>query len=86
MDIQMPVMDGVEATRVIREHEQKYGDHTPIIALTAHALNEQREHLLGAGFDGYVSKPIDLSVLNGEMKQVLRLQRAAEETATPGPP
>lgn len=86
MDIQMPVMDGVEATRVIREHEQKNGGHTPIIALTAHALNEQREHLLGAGFDGYVSKPIDLSVLNGEMKQVLKEQRPVQETTTPGPP
>jgi signal transduction histidine kinase/ActR/RegA family two-component response regulator len=70
MDIQMPVMDGIEATRIIREHENKNGGHTPIIALTAHALNEQKEHLMVSGFDGYVSKPIELTVLNAEMKRV----------------
>jgi len=73
MDIQMPVMDGSEATRIIREHEKKTGTHIPIIALTAHALKEQKDQLLMTGFDGYVTKPMDLSVLHAEMKQVLEL-------------
>ena len=72
MDIQMPVMDGIEATRIIREQEKKSGKHIPIIALTAHALNEQRNHLLVSGFDGYVSKPIDLATLNAEMKRIVQ--------------
>jgi signal transduction histidine kinase len=71
MDIQMPVMDGVETAQVIREHEKAHGGHAPIIALTAHAMEESREQLLLSGFDGYVSKPIDLAVLHQEMKRVL---------------
>lgn len=57
MDIQMPVMDGIEATRKIRQLETRRGSHTPIIALTAHALAEQRQHLLMSGLDDYLSKP-----------------------------
>ncbi|MCE1227228.1 MAG: ATP-binding protein [Geobacteraceae bacterium] len=71
MDIQMPVMDGLEATRIIREEEHTTNRHTAIIALTAHALVEQRRHLLASGFDGYVSKPLDVTALNTEMKRVL---------------
>lgn len=71
MDIQMPIMDGVETTRIIREHEQGSATHIPIIALTAHAMEEQRTQLLQSGFDGYVSKPIDLAALHLEMKRVL---------------
>jgi signal transduction histidine kinase/ActR/RegA family two-component response regulator len=71
MDIQMPVMDGMETTRVIREHEKKSGAHLPIIALTAHALKETREHMLSSGFDGYVAKPVDLKLLHEEMKLVI---------------
>ena len=71
MDIQMPVMDGIETTRVIREHEKKSGAHLPIIALTAHALKETREYMLSSGFDGYVSKPIDLKLLHEEMRLVV---------------
>jgi CheY-like chemotaxis protein len=70
MDIQMPVMDGIETTQVIREYEKKNGGHIPVIALTAHAMQEQREHLLVSGFDGYVSKPVELTALNAEMKRV----------------
>jgi len=71
MDIQMPVMDGMETTRVIREREKKSGAHLPIIALTAHALKETREHMLSSGFDGYVSKPVDLKLLHKELRQVV---------------
>ncbi|SKA23974.1 PAS domain S-box-containing protein [Trichlorobacter thiogenes] len=71
MDIQMPVMDGVEATQIIREEERATRRHTAIIALTAHALVEQRNHLLSSGFDGYVSKPLDIAALHTEMRRVV---------------
>lgn len=58
MDVQMPEMDGLEATAAIRHMEKLLGQHTPIIALTAHTMQGDKERLLDAGMDGYVSKPI----------------------------
>jgi two-component system sensor kinase len=59
MDVEMPEMDGLTATRRIRECETDLGRHTPIIALTAHALRGAREQCLEAGMDAYVSKPLE---------------------------
>src|SRR5207237_10675188 len=58
MDIQMPQMDGFEAVSVIRQREGESDRHTPIVAMTAHAMAGDRERCLQAGMDGYIPKPI----------------------------
>jgi len=64
MDIQMPVMDGVKATKRIRELEKNTGRHIPIIALTAHAMEGDRERFLSEGMDDYISKPLRIKEIN----------------------
>jgi PAS domain S-box-containing protein len=73
MDVQMPRMNGFVATGAIREIERTRGGHTPIVAMTAHALKEDEERCLDAGMDAYISKPIDfkksLQVIGDILKQ-----------------
>jgi PAS domain S-box-containing protein len=73
MDIQMPVLDGFAAARRLREHEAPLGRHTPIVAMTAHAMEGYREQCLAGGMDGYVTKPVERRQLVQEMRRVLRL-------------
>jgi two-component system, sensor histidine kinase and response regulator len=71
MDIQMPEMDGVEATEVIRKREKATGGYTPIIALTAHAIKGDRERYMAAGMQGYVTKPIRRQKLYEEIDSLV---------------
>jgi CheY-like chemotaxis protein len=71
MDLQMPVMGGIEATEAIREREHGSGRHTRIVAMTAHAMNSDRERCLQAGMDGYLAKPIDPRLLFAAVEQTL---------------
>ena len=82
MDVQMPEMDGFEATRVIREKEASTHQHIPIIAMTAHAMKGDRERCLAAGMDGYIAKPIRPADLVAEIE---RYTRRAEQTPQPSP-
>jgi two-component system, sensor histidine kinase and response regulator len=74
MDIQMPEMDGLTATRKIRESERNTHLHLPIIAMTAHAMKGDRERCIEAGIDGYVSKPISSKEVEEAIASILRLQ------------
>ena len=77
MDVQMPEMDGLEATAEIRRMEQQTHTHVPIIAMTAHAMKGDRERCIAAGMDGYVAKPISLATLMAEIDRLVltRFQR-----------
>jgi signal transduction histidine kinase/DNA-binding response OmpR family regulator len=73
MDVQMPDMDGLEATGVIRAHEKRTGGHQPIVALTAHAMKGDRERCLRAGMDGCLTKPIQSKELDDMLENLLNL-------------
>jgi CheY-like chemotaxis protein len=70
MDIQMPIMDGFEATAAIRATEQGSDRHVPIIALTAHAMKGYSEQCHAAGMDGYISKPINIEKFRQTLAEI----------------
>jgi two-component system sensor histidine kinase/response regulator len=63
MDVQMPEMDGFQATAAIRARERGNGTHLPIIEMTAHAMQGDRERCIAAGMDSYISKPLNIGDL-----------------------
>jgi CheY-like chemotaxis protein len=81
MDVQMPEMDGFEATAAIREMEKPTGAHIPVIAMTAHAMSGYQERCLEAGMDGYVTKPIRREVL---MRTLAKFEGKPMPGAAPG--
>jgi CheY-like chemotaxis protein/HPt (histidine-containing phosphotransfer) domain-containing protein len=70
MDIQMPVLSGIDATRAIRDLEKTGNRRTPIIAMTAHAMAGDADKFLDAGMDGYVSKPVQIEILAAEIDRL----------------
>jgi len=78
MDVQMPEMDGFEATRKIRQIEEQNGGHIPIIAMTAYATEGDRERCLAAGMDDYVSKPISAVKLFKAIEALMPAEKSAE--------
>jgi two-component system sensor histidine kinase/response regulator len=81
MDIQMPEMDGIEASRSIRS--RRSADELPIIAMTAHALAEERERCLAAGMNDFVTKPVDFPTLMNRIERWLR--PSADNAVSPAP-
>ncbi len=83
MDVQMPEMDGFEATAALRRGEHETGDHLPVIAMTAHAMKGDRQRCLEAGMDDYISKPLQPSELFETVERVAARFPRQQTTATP---
>jgi CheY-like chemotaxis protein len=80
MDVQMPEMDGIEATAAIRKKEQLSGKHQAVIALTAHAMKGDQERCLAAGMDGYLGKPIRTQELDAILEIYVTRRRGILNT------
>jgi len=85
MDLQMPELDGYDATREIRLFERSAGVHMPIVALTAHAAASDRRRALASGFDDYLAKPVGLQALGAMFTKWLGLREAAAGRLRPAP-
>lgn len=83
MDVQMPRLDGFDATKQIRAHEQTTGKHIPIIALTAHTMHGDRERCLEAGMDDFLAKPAKIADLYATIERLLCAAETVTTTATP---
>ena len=83
MDVQMPEMDGFEATARIRELEKQKGEHTPIVAMTAHAMKGDRERCLEAGMDDYVPKPISSEALLNSIRMLVPERTGPKKEKSP---
>jgi len=86
MDVQMPEMDGLEATAAIREKERGTGRRIPIVAMTAHAMKGDKERCLAAGMDTYLSKPIRAQDLFEVIENLAGVTADRLEDASPAPP
>ncbi|KAL6643150.1 hypothetical protein ACP70R_021331 [Stipagrostis hirtigluma subsp. patula] len=86
MDCQMPVMDGYEATRLIRDAESSYGIRTPIISLTAHSMEEELQKTIVAGMDLHLTKPMERSSIVEAIRRVCGGQVLRTDAATLAPP
>ncbi len=80
MDIQMPDVDGFEATQAIRMQEKTTKEHLPIVAMTAHAMKGDKERCIQAGMDAYIAKPINAKQLFDTVENLLRGRETADET------
>jgi CheY-like chemotaxis protein len=78
MDVQMPEMNGLQATMQIRREEDALGGHLPIIAMTASAMNEDRERCAAAGMDDFVSKPVSSQAIEQVITATLSRQAMAD--------
>ncbi len=86
MDVQMPEMDGFEATAAIRARDAEVGAHTPVVAMTAHAMKGDRERCLAAGMDGYVSKPLRPDELFAVLERLVPVAAATPDIAATASP
>lgn len=86
MDCQMPEMDGYEATHLLRKRQGKKYENLPIIAMTAHALSGEREKVINAGMNDYLTKPIDVAQLKKTLTKWLRLRPRSEVEGVLEPP
>jgi two-component system, sensor histidine kinase and response regulator len=82
MDVQMPEIDGFQATTEIREKEKGTGRHQIVIAVTAHAMRGDQERCLAAGMDGYLVKPIRPQALDDVLEKHMTLRTESEANAT----